>query len=179
MKNISKFIAYILRHSPSAVGIELDKHGWADINALIDGVCKTGRFLDKPILEEIVETDGKHRFDFNEDHTKIRANQGHSIQVDVEMQELAPPAVLYHGTTEKYLASIRENGIVKRSRNFVHLSMDIETARKVGARHGAPVILQIDAQKMHEDGHVFLLSANGVWQAEHVPYRYVMKEIKQ
>lgn len=177
MKNISKFLAYILRHNPSAGGIELDEHGWADVTALIDGVCKTGRFIDLQTLEEIVETDNKHRFDFNKGRTKIRANQGHSIKVDVEMESLAPPDILYHGTAEKCIESIRAHGIAKKNRNYVHLSKDVETAIKVGLRHGKAIVLKIDARQMHEDGYVFLLSANGVWQIESVPFKYVTEEI--
>lgn len=177
MKTISKFIAYILRHNPSAAGIELDEHGWADVNALIEGVCKAGRFLDMQMLAEIVETDNKHRFDFNDDRTKIRANQGHSIDVDVEMKVCPPPDILYHGTAEKYIESIKKNGILKKNRNYVHLSKDQETAIKVGSRHGKVVVLKIDARQMYTDGYVFLLSANGVWQTEQVPFKYVTEEI--
>lgn len=173
MKNVSKYIAYLLRHNPSAAGLQMDDNGWVEVKALIEGVCRTGRRLDTETLTAIVESDEKGRFAFNQDKTKIRANQGHSIAVAVEMQELAPPAVLFHGTAEKYLPSIRENGIQKRSRNFVHLSKDIATARKVGARHGTPIILQIDAERMHKDGYRFFLSANGVWQTDNVPYRYI------
>ena len=177
MNNNGKFIAYILRHNPSAAGIELDAHGWADVNALIEGVCKTGRSLDRQTLDKIVETDNKHRFDFNGDRTKIRANQGHSFEVDVQMEELAPPDILYHGTAEKYVESIRAHGIDRKNRNYVHLSKDVQTAIKVGSRHGKAVVLKIDAKRMHGDGYVFLLSANGVWQTEHVPYGYVTEEI--
>ncbi|MCH5259215.1 MAG: RNA 2'-phosphotransferase [Lachnospiraceae bacterium] len=177
MKKISKFIAYILRHNPSAVGIELDEHGWADVSALIDGVCKTGRFVDMQMLEEIVVSDKKRRFAFNDGHTKIRANQGHSVKVDVEMKVLPPPDTLYHGTADKYIESIRVNGIIKQSRNYVHLSKDIQTALKVGSRHGKAVVLKIDARQMYCDGYVFLLSANNVWQTEQVPFKYVTEEI--
>ena len=177
MKTISKFLAYILRHNPSAAGIELDSHGWAEVDALIEGVCKTGRFLDMQLLEEIVQTDSKQRYSFNGDRTKIRANQGHSVDVDVEMEICAPPDILYHGTAEKYIESIREQGILKRNRNFVHLSTDAETAIKVGSRHGNPIVLKINTKQMHEDGYIFLLSENGVWQTEQVPYIYVTEEI--
>lgn len=173
MRNTGKFISYVLRHKPSAAYVELDEHGWADVGALIDGVCKTGRTIDRHTLEEIVETDGKHRFGFNADRTKIRANQGHSIEVDVEMQALAPPDVLYHGTAEKNLESIRSEGILKKSRNYVHLSKDKETAIKVGSRHGKPIVLKIDTKRMYADGFEFLLSANGVWQTKQVPFDYV------
>ena len=178
MKTTGKYIAYLLRHNPSAAGIEMDKNGWVDVGALITGVCRTGRQLDVETLKAIVKNDEKGRFSFNDDCTRIRANQGHSIAIAVEMQELAPPAALYHGTAEKYLSSIRENGLLTRTRNYVHLSKDSETARKVGSRHGIPVILQIDAKQMHSDGYRFFLSANGIWQTEHVPYCYDKEEIK-
>lgn len=173
MKELGIFIAYILRHHPESVGITLDEHGWADADALIDGVRKSGRAIDRSTLERIVETDGKMRFAFDADKSKIRANQGHSFPVDVEMTECAPPAVLYHGTAEKYVQSIREKGIIKKTRNFVHLSKDVATAEKVGARHGEPVIFEIAAARMYADGHKFFVSANGVWQTEYVPVRYI------
>lgn len=177
MRIINKFIAYILRHNPSAAGLELDEHGWADVSALIEGVCKTGRFLDLQTLEEIVKTDNKQRFAFNDDRTKIRANQGHSVDVDVGMAVCAPPDILYHGTAEKYIESIRTCGILKKNRNYVHLSKDVERAIKVGSRHGKAVALKIDARQMYADGYIFRLSANGVWQTEQVPYQYVIEEI--
>ena len=173
MKNTGKFIAYVLRHNPSAAGLVLDGRGWADVDALIAGVRGTGRELDKQTLEEAVKGDDKGRFSFNGDCTKIRANQGHSFKVDVEMEVLAPPDILYHGTAEKYIESIRREGILRRNRNYVHLSRDVETAIKVGSRHGRAVVLKIDTRQMYADGHIFLLSANGVWQTEHVPYSYV------
>ena len=177
MKTTGKFIAYVLRHRPSAVGIKLDGHGWADVGELIEGVRGTGRNFDIQMLEEIVQTDDKQRFAFNADRTKIRANQGHSIDVDVEMRVCAPPDTLYHGTAEKYIESIREHGITRQNRNYVHLSKDEEVAIKVGSRHGKAIVLKIDARQMYEDGHVFLLSENGVWQTVHVPYRYIVEEI--
>ena len=177
MRNTGKFITYVLRHKPSAAYVELDENGCADVGALIDGVCRTGRILDLHALEKIVETNGKHRFDFNSDHTKIRANQGHTIKVNVEMQSLAPPDILYHGTAEKNLESIKKEGILKKSRNYVHLSKDVETAIKVGSRHGKPIVLKIDAKRMYADGFEFLLSANGVWQTKQVPINYVTEII--
>ena len=129
-------------------------------------------------MENIVSTDEKQRFSFNENHTKIRANQGHSIDVKIPMKEIEPPAVLYHGTAEKYLESIRAQGILKRTRNYVHLSMDFETARMVGSRHGIPVVLQIDTRQMYHDGYKFFVSENGVWQTEHIPFRYIIGEIR-
>ena len=172
-KLTGKFLAYILRHNPSAVGIELDKNGWADVEDLLDCVQRTGRVLDFALLEEIVATDDKGRFSFNEDKSKIRANQGHSIDVDLQLEEKLPPAVLYHGTAEKYLDGIKQNGIEKRTRNFVHLSPDEQTAVKVGSRHGKPAVLKIDTAGMYDDGFKFYLSENGVWLTQFVPFKYV------
>ena len=159
-KNTSKFISLILRHKPGNVGISLDEHGWANVQELIDGVNRSGgHFLDLEILEEIVRTDEKQRYFFNEDHTRIRANQGHSIPVDVELEEMTPPDILYHGTGEKYVPSIDAPELIPKSRLYVHLSSDLETAKKVGSRHGRP----------------FYLSANHVWLTKKVPVRYLSK----
>lgn len=172
----SKFIALILRHKPETIGITLDEHGWADVQALIAGVSKTHP-LTMAGLEEIVQTDSKQRYSFNEDHTLIRANQGHSIPVDVELKETEPPAVLYHGTGEKYVPSIQQGGLLPKSRLYVHLSADISTAIAVGKRHGKPVVFRIDARKMVLDGYAFYLSVNGVWLTKRVPVQYLAKEV--
>lgn len=172
----SKFISLILRHNPGAIGISLDEHGWADVDDLISGVNHAGgHFLDMETLEEIVRTDEKQRYSFNEDHTLIRANQGHSIPVDVELQEKTPPDILWHGTGEKYVPSIDEQGLIPKSRLYVHLSSDVETAAKVGGRHGKPVIYEIDCRRMSEDGHKFFLSANHIWLTKSVPPEYLRK----
>ena len=166
----------ILRHQPEAVGITLDEHGWADVKELIDGVNASGSgYLDPNLLEEIVRTDEKQRYSFNEDHTLIRANQGHSIPVDVELQESAPPKILYHGTGEKYVPSIDKQGLLPKSRLYVHLSADIATAEKVGQRHGKPVIYVVDCEAMLADGYKFYLSVNNVWLTKEVPASYLKK----
>ena len=176
MKSTSKFISLILRHKPDAIDITLDEHGWADVQELIDGINRSGGHeLDMDMLEEIVRTDEKQRYSFNEDHTLIRANQGHSIPVDVELEEKIPPDILWHGTGEKYVSSIDEQGLIPKSRLYVHLSSDMETARKVGSRHGKPVIYEIDCRRMTEDGYRFFLSANHVWLIREVPARYLKK----
>ena len=176
MRSTSKFISLILRHKPEVIGITLDEHGWADVQALIDGVNATGRHhLTPETLEEIVRTDEKQRYAFNEDHTHIRANQGHSISVDVELEQRTPPEVLFHGTGEKYTDAIDRQGLIPKGRLYVHLSSDVETARKVGSRHGKPVIYRVDCQRMVADGHMFYLSANHVWLTKHVPARYLSK----
>ena len=177
MKNTSKFISLILRHKPEVIGISLDEHGWADVEELLNGVNRSeGHFLDMEALEEIVRTDEKQRYSFNFDHTLIRANQGHSIPVDVELEEKTPPDILWHGTGEKYVSSIDEQGLIPKSRLYVHLSSDVETAKKVGSRHGKPVIYQVDCRKMTEDGFRFYLSANKVWLTKAVPPQYLSKE---
>ena len=174
MKNTSKFISMILRHKPEVIGITLDEHGWADVQELISGVNSSGgHSLDMEMLEEIVRTDEKQRYSFNEDRTLIRANQGHSIPVDVELEEKLPPDVLFHGTGEKYVLSINQQGLIPKSRLYVHISSDIETARKVGSWHGRPVVYRIDCRKMTEDGFRFFLSVNGVWLTKSVPPEYL------
>lgn len=176
MRNTSKFISLILRHKPEVIGISLDEHGWADVEDLIAGVNRSeGHSLDVRTLEEIVRTDEKQRYSFNDDHTLIRANQGHSIPVDVELEEKTPPDVLWHGTGEKYVSSIDAQGLIPKSRLYVHLSVDVETAKKVGSRHGKPVIYQVDCRKMTEDGILFYQSANKVWLTKAVPVEYLSK----
>ena len=174
LQNTSKYISLILRHKPEVIGIALDEHGWANVDELIAGVSKTHP-MTMELLEEIVRTDEKQRYSFNEDHTLIRANQGHSIPVDVEFPEMVPPTLLYHGTGEKYVVSIDAQGLLPKSRLYVHLSPDVGTARKVGARHGRPVIYTVDAAAMHRDGHVFYRSVNGVWLTKSVPVKYLQK----
>ena len=176
LNETSKFISLILRHKPETIGISLDEHGWADVRELIEGINASGNYhLDVELLEEIVRTDKKQRYSFNEDHTMIRANQGHSIPVDVELEEKTPPAVLYHGTGEKYTESIDSQGLIPKSRLYVHLSSDIETAKKVGSRHGRPVIYRVDCASMTADGYKFYLSVNNVWLTKEVPVKYLSK----
>lgn len=173
-KDTSKFISLILRHKPETIGITLDEHGWADVKELIAGINKT-RPLDMRLLEKIVAEDEKQRYSFNEDKTLIRANQGHSVAVDVELEKKNPPDILYHGTGEKYVASIDEQGLLPKSRLYVHLSADYETAVKVGQRHGKPVVYQIQAQQMAANGIDFYQSVNGVWLTKRVPIQYMNK----
>ncbi len=174
-KEISKYMSLILRHKPETIGISLDEHGWADVNELINGIEKSHSEFNMEMLEKIVAEDEKQRYSFNEDKTLIRANQGHSIPVDVELEKKTPPEVLWHGTAEKYVKSIDKEGLIPKSRLYVHLSGDIDTARKVGSRHGKPVIYQVDAHKMQEDGIDFYQSVNGVWLCKRVPVKYLKK----
>lgn len=168
----SKYIALILRHKPQIIGITLDEHGWANVDELIEGVSKTHPMTMED-LERIVVKDDKQRYSFNDDKTLIRANQGHSIPVDVELEEVDPPEILYHGTGEKFVTSIEEQGLVPKSRLYVHLSGDVETAHKVGIRHGEPVIYKVKSGEMSRKGFKFYRSVNGVWLIKHVPVEYL------
>lgn len=170
---ISCYISMLLRHKPQAAGIGLDEHGWADVNELIKGVSENKAPLTIEELEYIVDTDDKGRYSFNEDKTLIRACQGHSVPVDVELDAVEPPELLWHGTGEKYVASIDEMGLIPKSRLYVHLSADYETAVTVGRRHGKPVVYRVRAKDMSKDGHEFFLSKNGVWLTKEVPVKYL------
>ena len=168
----SKYISLILRHKPETIGITLDKNGWANVKDLIKGVNKTHK-LDMEILEEIVATDDKQRYSFNEDKTMIRANQGHSIDVDVELEEVKPPEYLWHGTGTKCVESIRKTGLIPKSRLYVHMSESYMTAMDTGARHGKPMVFCIKAVDMYNNGYKFYKSKNGVWLTKFVPVEYL------
>lgn len=169
---LSKFISLVLRHDPSAAHITLDKHGWADVDKLLAGINDTGRKINRDMLEEIVAADQKRRYSFNQDKTLIRANQGHSILVDVELKEQEPPELLYHGTASRFLDSIEKEGLKPMSRLYVHLSKDIDTAMEVGKRHGSPVVLKVHSGDMYRDGCKFYFSENGVWLTKQVNVTY-------
>lgn len=176
LTRISKYMSMLLRHHPEAIGLDMDEHGWVKVNDLIEGIQENkSKTFGMNELEEIVRTDEKQRYSFNADKTLIRANQGHSIQVDVELKKRTPPEILYHGTGEKYVASIDQQGLLSKARLYVHLSWDIETAIKVGKRHGKVVIYKVDAKKMAEDGYDFYLSVNNVWLTYDVPVLYLSK----
>lgn len=170
---LSVFISLILRHKPETIGIKLDSKGYANVDELINGINNSGRKIDMEILEEIVRTDNKGRYSFNEDKSKIRANQGHSVKVDVGLKECKPPKSLYHGTCTRYLNSIMTVGLTKMSRLHVHLSSDKETAINVGRRHGEVAVLKIDSERMFQDGYKFYLSENNVWLTDKVPVEYI------
>ena len=174
LKNISKYLSLILRHKPEVIGISLDEHGWANVEELISGIAKNHDF-NMDLLEEIVRSDEKQRYSFNEDKTLIRANQGHSVPVDVELVEQIPPDILWHGTGEKYVSAIDTEGLIPKSRLYVHLSKDEDTATKVGTRHGKPVVYHVLAKKMYDDGYKFFISVNGVWLTKTVPVKYLRK----
>ena len=177
LNKLSVFISLILRHKPETINITLDEHGWANVNELIDGINNSDHYnINMEVLEGIVRTDNKQRYSFNKDKTLIRANQGHSIPVDVELEEKVPPEFLYHGTAEKYVESINKNGLIPKSRLYVHLSKDKETAVNVGKRHGNVVLFTINSGQMFKDGYVFYESVNGVWLTKEVPIKYLVKE---
>jgi len=169
----SKFLSFVLRHHPEAIGLALDPHGWASVDELLARAGEHGRPLSRAELVELVGTSPKHRFAMSEDGTRIRASQGHSVDVDLGYAPAVPPARLFHGTVASALPAIRAEGLRRMERHHVHLSADEATARGVGARRGTPVILEIDAAAMQRDGHAFFVSANGVWLTEEVPSRYV------
>ena len=168
---LGKLLALVLRHKPEAIGITIDNHGWANVKELISAINKQEKFTMKD-LENIVNFDNKQRYSFNSDKSKIRANQGHSINVDVELEEATPPDILYHGTATKSRRSILENGLNPQNRLYVHLSDNELTATIVGKRHGDPYIFKIDAKRMYEDGYKFYKSQNNVWLAKEVPTKY-------
>lgn len=175
---LGKYLSLILRHKPEVINITLDEHGWANVDELLIGINNRGYYIDHQILDEIVKTNNKQRYQYNKDHTKIRANQGHSINVDVELKELTPPDILYHGTSCKALPLIKNQGIKKMQRLYVHLSKDIVTAKNVGKRHGKPVVLVIDTKAMIKDGYRFYLSNNGVWLCDDIEKIYIREVIE-
>ena len=173
-KQISKFLSLVLRHRPEYIDLHLNENGWADVKVLIVKSKSKNMNFTCEELEEIVATNDKQRFAFNEDKTLIRANQGHSVKtIDLQLEAVKPPEFLYHGTVEKFIDSIRRTGLQKQSRQHVHLSENIETANKVGSRRGKAIILNIASGEMHKKGFEFYLSENGVWLTDHVPAEYI------
>ncbi|MDB5077864.1 MAG: 2-phosphotransferase [Chloroflexi bacterium] len=172
---VSKFLSKHLRHQPERLGLVLAPGGWVPVTDLLAACARTGFPVSPEELAEVVRTNSKQRFSFDETGTLIRANQGHSVEVDLQLEPRVPPDALYHGTGERTVQAILERGILKMSRQHVHLSADTATARTVGARHGRPVVLAIDSAAMARDGHLFYLSDNGVWLVEHVPFGYLQQ----
>lgn len=165
-KHISKFLSLVLRHRPEAIGLGLDDNGWANIDELLE---KSGKGWTRGQIEETVKHNDKQRFALSDDGQMIRANQGHSVNIDLGFTPTTPPEYLYHGTATKFIDSIMRQGLLPRSRQHVHVSADTDTATQVGKRHGKLVILRIPALAMHQAGHVFFQATNGVWLTEHVP----------
>jgi putative RNA 2'-phosphotransferase len=175
-KNIvkySKFLSLILRHQPELIGLSLDKNGWADVAQLIELANKKGTALTAELLEEVVATNDKKRFAFNTDKSRIRASQGHSIEVDLDLVPQQPPEHLFHGTATRFLDSIRDRGLLPGSRQHVHLSADESVAKNVGQRHGKPIVLKVRSGEMAQAGMSFFLSDNGVWLTDTVPSQYL------
>jgi len=173
-KKDSKYLSYILRHSPQTIELNIDEHGWADIEELIQKTKRyKNRHLTLEMIQEIVEMDDKKRYILSDDGKKIRACQGHSINIDLQLTEKAPPLILYHGTARRFLDSIMKEGLKPQNRQYVHLSMEEETALSVGKRHGQPVVLKIMAYNMYEAGYKFFLSENNVWLTAFVPVNYL------
>ena len=172
-ERVSKFISLVLRHKPEAANLTVDKYGYAQVDELVAYLNKKYGGFTVTDLDTIVETDDKQRYSYNNDHTKIRAVQGHSFPVDLGLEAQQPPLLLFHGTSTKYLDSIMKRGIISKSRQYVHLSKDVDTAHTVGLRHGAgTVILVVSANQMWRDGYKFFLSDNGVWLVDEVPTKY-------
>ncbi len=170
---ISRFLSLVLRHQPGSIGIILDENGWTDVDQLIKKSADAGTAFDLSTLRYIVETNAKQRFAFNETGEKIRASQGHSVEINLGYISQQPPAILYHGTGRQSSDSIILTGLEKRSRQHVHLSKDPETAFAVGQRHGPAIVFEILAGRMHDDNYQFYLSANAVWLTDHVPAKYL------
>lgn len=171
---VSKFLSYVLRHQPQAIGLELDSEGWANIDALIAGAAGHGQSLDKQLIEAVVQGSDKKRFALSEDGLHIRAVQGHSTtQVDIAFTEKKPPDILYHGTASRFLSAILAEGLTAQLRQYVHLSADREVAIQVGQRYGTPVVLEINALAMFEQGYPFYQAENGVWLTRQVAVEFI------
>ena len=173
-KSLSKYLSLVLRHNPGVLGIALTDSGWAEVETLLRLMNESGKKVSMEALIQMVETNDKQRFKFNEDRTWIRASQGHSINIDLELLPVKPPEILYHGTAVKNLSIIEKDGIKKMSRQHVHLSADEITAHKVGSRHGSPVILSVQSGKMQEAGFLFYQSDNGVWLTDFVSPEFIV-----
>jgi putative RNA 2'-phosphotransferase len=169
----SKFLSLVLRHRPETIGISLDEQGWVEIDDLLAAANRSGKKLTRPLLDRVVRENDKQRFAISSDGTRIRANQGHSVDVDLGLQPVQPPELLYHGTVARFLDSIHLTGLERGSRQYVHLSPDLETARRVGQRRGRPVILVVESGRMWQDGHTFFCSENSVWLTDAVPTSYL------
>lgn len=172
-KKISRKLALVLRHRPEVFNLQPDGQGWCEVEAVLAGFCNSGEHVTRDMLGQVVMNCDKQRYAFSEDGRYIRANQGHSIPVELGYRQATPPDILYHGTATRYLGPILREGLRKGNRHHVHLSADRETAAKVGRRHGKVAILRVDSRAMQEAGYAFFRSANGVWLAEHVPEQFL------
>jgi len=173
LKSVSKFLSLVLRHQPDAIGLNLDPNGWATIDELIRCAGQHGRRLTLELIEQTVAENDKQRFTFNDDRTKIRANQGHSVEIELGLEPQQPPEILYHGTATRFVESIRETGLNSGERQHVHMSLDQQNMLAVGNRHGKPVLLSIRSGDMWRAGHLFYFSKNGVWLTDAVPVEFI------
>jgi putative RNA 2'-phosphotransferase len=172
-KKISKFLSLVLRHKPETIGLDLDENGWTETQVLLEKLAKNNRKIDLKTLEEVVANNDKKRFAFNADKTKIRASQGHSIEVKLGYTAVEPPEMLFHGTATRFLNSIQKQGLLKGNRHQVHLSKNMDTATNVGSRHGKVVVLKVKSIEMYKAGFEFFVSENQVWLTDHVPVEYL------
>lgn len=173
LKKRSKYLSLVLRHQPEAIGLQLDANGWADVDDLMARMNAKGQTISRELLNEIVTSNDKQRFAFSEDGKQIRANQGHSITVDLALESIQPPETLYHGTATRFEDAIRSDGLVAMSRQHVHLSAELKTAVAVGQRHGKPYVLVIRSTAMAEAGYSFYQADNGVWLTKQVPVEFI------
>ncbi len=169
----SRYLSFVLRHQPQAIGIKLDVSGWVGVDDLLEALEEHNRGMTLEELEEVVRLDDKQRYAFSEDGQSIRATQGHSVDVDLGYESAVPPKILYHGTPDKFVESIKQEGLKKMNRHHVHLHIDVETSMDVGQRRGKPVLLKIRALEMHEAGYEFFVTPNDVWLTDHVPPEYI------
>lgn len=178
-RKISKFLSYVLRHNPGKIGIQLDEAGWVPVNELVDQSRKHGMRFTKEDIKEVIRQSDKPRFIFSNDDRYIRATYGHSVPAELGYEPTEPPQWLYHGTAERNIESIRQSGIQPQNRQFVHLSVDKQTATQVGQRHGKPVVLTISAKTMYNDGHTFYRSDAGIWLTKQVPPSYISRQTER
>lgn len=172
----SKYLSYVLRHNPGALGLEFEPGGWVSVDTLLRRARNHGRDLDRALLEEAVQSGQKTRFSLSEDGTKIRANYGHSVDVNLDLEPTAPPRHLYHGTAEHTLESIVDEGVQPQSRQFVHLSSTRDEALRVGRRHGSPVVLVVSAEQLHESGQAFYRTTDAVWLTRRIPPNFLRED---
>jgi len=173
LKQLSKTLSYVLRHRPDSIGVELETGGWISVATLLNALSQDGKPISLEVLHEIVAQSDKQRFELSDDGLRIRARQGHSVDVELGYEPATPPIVLYHGTATRNLDSIFEQGLLKSRRHHVHMSTNKQTMMQVAMRHGKPALLSVQSGQMHADGHAFFVTGNHVWLTEHVPPRYI------
>lgn len=174
-KQISKTLSYWLRHKPDDANLTLDAQGWASLDAVLAALASRNPDADFDVLLEVVEHNDKQRFELSADLTRIRARQGHSVEIALDLAPVTPPETLYHGTVERFIDPILHDGLLRMKRHHVHLSADTETATRIGARRGKPIILEVAAGAMQADGFSFFVTDNGVWLVDHAPARYLRR----